>query len=125
MKVLIFAAFAALCAQSVLSVDLHEHNKVVCYWNSTAFERQGNILFCNRQSLHLRKIERTLRNNFSRKSNGLLFTDILVYSVINLQDGYINNTPSFPYYTKMVILMQINMLKRHTYHLIFIIKYQV
>ncbi|XP_076180390.1 imaginal disc growth factor 4 isoform X2 [Ptiloglossa arizonensis] len=41
MKVLIFAAFAALCAQSVLSVDLHEHNKVVCYWNSTAFERQG------------------------------------------------------------------------------------
>ncbi|XP_076632361.1 imaginal disc growth factor 4 isoform X2 [Colletes latitarsis] len=41
MKVLIFAAFAALCAQSVLSVDPHEHNKVVCYWNSTAFERQG------------------------------------------------------------------------------------
>ncbi|XP_076237232.1 imaginal disc growth factor 4 isoform X1 [Calliopsis andreniformis] len=41
MKVLIFAALAVLSVQSVLSVDTHEHNKVVCYWNSTAFERQG------------------------------------------------------------------------------------
>ncbi|XP_053984569.1 chitinase-like protein EN03 isoform X1 [Hylaeus volcanicus] len=41
MKVLIIAAFAALCAQSVLGAELHEHNKVVCYWNSTAFEREG------------------------------------------------------------------------------------
>ncbi|XP_015430447.1 PREDICTED: chitinase-like protein EN03 isoform X1 [Dufourea novaeangliae] len=41
MKVLIFAVFAAFCAPSVLTVDTHEHNKVVCYWNSTAFERQG------------------------------------------------------------------------------------
>ncbi|KOC70074.1 Chitinase-like protein Idgf4 [Habropoda laboriosa] len=41
MKVLIFAAVAVFCAQSVLALDPHEHNKVVCYWNSTAFERQG------------------------------------------------------------------------------------
>nr|XP_031830220.1 chitinase-like protein EN03 isoform X1 [Nomia melanderi]XP_031830221.1 chitinase-like protein EN03 isoform X1 [Nomia melanderi] len=41
MKVLFFAAVAAFCAQSVLSVDTHEHNKVVCFWNSTAYERQG------------------------------------------------------------------------------------
>ncbi|XP_076288904.1 imaginal disc growth factor 4 isoform X2 [Lasioglossum baleicum] len=41
MKVLILAAIAAFCIQSVLSVDTHEHNKVVCFWNSTAFERQG------------------------------------------------------------------------------------
>ncbi|XP_003702512.1 imaginal disc growth factor 4 isoform X2 [Megachile rotundata] len=41
MKVLLFAAIAVFCVQAVLSVDLHEHNKVVCYWNSTAFERQG------------------------------------------------------------------------------------
>nr|XP_034185610.1 chitinase-like protein Idgf4 isoform X2 [Osmia lignaria] len=41
MKVLIFTAIAVFCVQSVLTVDVHEHNKVVCYWNSTAFERQG------------------------------------------------------------------------------------
>ncbi|PBC29668.1 Chitinase protein Idgf4 [Apis cerana cerana] len=41
MKVLIFAAVAVFCVQSVFTVDTHEHNKVVCYWNSTAFERQG------------------------------------------------------------------------------------
>ncbi|XP_076756308.1 imaginal disc growth factor 4 isoform X1 [Xylocopa sonorina] len=41
MKVLIFAAIAVLSVQSALSVDTHEHNKVVCYWNTTAFDRQG------------------------------------------------------------------------------------
>ncbi|CAK9826483.1 Chitinase-like protein Idgf4 [Anthophora retusa] len=41
MQVLIFAAVAVFCAQSVLSLDPHEHTKVVCFWNSTAFERQG------------------------------------------------------------------------------------
>ena len=41
MKVLIFTAIAVFFVQSVLTVDVHEHNKVVCYWNSTAFERQG------------------------------------------------------------------------------------
>lgn len=41
MKLLILAAIAAFCVQSVLSVDTHEHNKVVCFWNSTAFEREG------------------------------------------------------------------------------------
>lgn len=25
----------------VSAVDPHEHNKVVCYWNSTSFERHG------------------------------------------------------------------------------------
>lgn len=44
MKVLIFAAVAVFCVQSVFTVDTHEHNKVVCYWNSTAFERQGKII---------------------------------------------------------------------------------
>ena len=43
MKVLIFAAVAVFCVQSVFTVDTHEHNKVVCYWNTTAFERQGEI----------------------------------------------------------------------------------
>lgn len=43
MKVLIFAAVAVFCVQSVFTVDTHEHNKIVCYWNTTAFERQGEI----------------------------------------------------------------------------------
>ncbi|XP_076378568.1 imaginal disc growth factor 4 isoform X1 [Megalopta genalis] len=41
MKVLILVAFVAFSAQLALSADPHEHNKVVCFWNSTAFERQG------------------------------------------------------------------------------------
>ncbi|KAK9297612.1 hypothetical protein QLX08_008755 [Tetragonisca angustula] len=41
MKVLIFAVVAVFYVQSALGVDTHEHNKVVCYWNSTAFDRQG------------------------------------------------------------------------------------
>ena len=45
MKVLIFAVVAVFYVQSALGVDTHEHNKVVCYWNSTAFDRQGNVSF--------------------------------------------------------------------------------
>lgn len=42
MKVLILAAIAAFSIQSVLSVDTHnDHNKVVCFWNSTSFLREG------------------------------------------------------------------------------------
>ncbi|XP_017876180.1 chitinase-like protein EN03 isoform X2 [Ceratina calcarata] len=41
MRVLISAAVAVLCFSAVLCADTHEHTKVVCYWNSTAFERQG------------------------------------------------------------------------------------
>lgn len=26
------------------AVDPHEHNKIVCYWNSTSFNRPGNYL---------------------------------------------------------------------------------
>ncbi|XP_015600167.1 chitinase-like protein EN03 [Cephus cinctus] len=40
MKLLIAAIFAALCV-ATFAVDVHEHNKVVCYWNSTSFERSG------------------------------------------------------------------------------------
>ncbi|XP_047351207.1 chitinase-like protein EN03 [Vespa velutina] len=41
MKVFIFAALAVLIFEASLAVDTHEHNKVVCYWNVTSFERQG------------------------------------------------------------------------------------
>jgi chitinase len=41
MKLLILAAVAALCINLGATVDIHEHNKVVCYWNSTSFERSG------------------------------------------------------------------------------------
>ncbi|OAD57983.1 Chitinase-like protein Idgf4 [Eufriesea mexicana] len=42
MKVLIFAAVAAFCVQLALTATTtNEHNKVVCYWNSSAFDRQG------------------------------------------------------------------------------------
>ncbi|KAG7212244.1 hypothetical protein KM043_012575 [Ampulex compressa] len=39
MKVFIFAAFAVVCGRTVLGLDPHKNTKVVCYWNSTAFER--------------------------------------------------------------------------------------
>ncbi|XP_011633966.1 chitinase-like protein Idgf4 isoform X3 [Pogonomyrmex barbatus] len=45
MKTLLLAVFALLCIQAVFSVDPNEHNKVVCYWNSTAYERQGPAKF--------------------------------------------------------------------------------
>ncbi|KAL6261127.1 hypothetical protein P5V15_008656 [Pogonomyrmex californicus] len=45
MKTLLSAVFALLCIQAVFSVDPNEHNKVVCYWNSTAYERQGPAKF--------------------------------------------------------------------------------
>ncbi|XP_033221448.1 chitinase-like protein EN03 [Belonocnema kinseyi] len=46
MKLLIVSTLAfwlilACSNHEVLAVDPHEHNKVVCYWNSTSFERQG------------------------------------------------------------------------------------
>ncbi|XP_012288384.1 chitinase-like protein Idgf4 isoform X2 [Orussus abietinus] len=43
MKTLPFIAVVLfLCGEhAVLSADPHEHNKVVCYWNSTSFERSG------------------------------------------------------------------------------------
>lgn len=41
MRIFIFAALAVLGLKAVLAVDTHEHNKVVCYWNATAFERAG------------------------------------------------------------------------------------
>ncbi|KAJ8665193.1 hypothetical protein QAD02_006855 [Eretmocerus hayati] len=44
MRLLISAATAVVLVafvNSVVSVDPHEHNKVVCYWNSTSFERAG------------------------------------------------------------------------------------
>ncbi|XP_029178705.1 chitinase-like protein Idgf4 isoform X2 [Nylanderia fulva] len=45
MKMLFLVALAALCIQTVLGADPHEHSKVVCYWNSTAYERQGPAKF--------------------------------------------------------------------------------
>ncbi|XP_024893074.1 chitinase-like protein Idgf4 isoform X2 [Temnothorax curvispinosus] len=45
MKTLLFTVFAVLCIQAVFGVDPNEHNKVVCYWNSTAYERQGPAKF--------------------------------------------------------------------------------
>ncbi|XP_012226314.1 chitinase-like protein Idgf4 isoform X2 [Linepithema humile] len=45
MKTLLSVVFAVLCIQSVFGVDPHEHSKVVCYWNSTAYERQGQAQF--------------------------------------------------------------------------------
>ncbi|XP_011138223.1 chitinase-like protein Idgf4 [Harpegnathos saltator] len=45
MKTLLLTIFAVLCIQTVLSVDPYEHTKVVCYWNSTAYERQGPAKF--------------------------------------------------------------------------------
>lgn len=46
MKLLIVSSLAiwlllAHLNNEVSAVDPHEHNKVVCYWNSTSFERQG------------------------------------------------------------------------------------
>ncbi|KAG7212246.1 hypothetical protein KM043_012576 [Ampulex compressa] len=41
MKVLIFAAFLLVRAETILSFDPHKNTKVVCYWNSTAAERTG------------------------------------------------------------------------------------
>ncbi|XP_066601682.1 chitinase-like protein Idgf4 [Prorops nasuta] len=41
MKVLILSVLALLCVKAVICVDPHEHSKVVCYWNSTSFERLG------------------------------------------------------------------------------------
>lgn len=45
MKTLLSVVFAVLYIQAVLGVDPHEHSKVVCYWNSTAYERQGGSFF--------------------------------------------------------------------------------
>ncbi|XP_020277901.1 chitinase-like protein Idgf4 isoform X2 [Pseudomyrmex gracilis] len=45
MKTLLSIIFALLCIQAALSADPHEHSKVVCYWNSTAFEREGPAKF--------------------------------------------------------------------------------
>lgn len=46
MRILIIAALAVFGVHSATSVDTqHEHNKVVCYWNSTAFYRDGMIDF--------------------------------------------------------------------------------
>ncbi|KAF7987648.1 hypothetical protein HCN44_003511 [Aphidius gifuensis] len=41
MKLVIFAAIVALSVNLGNALDPHEHNKVVCYWNSTSFERLG------------------------------------------------------------------------------------
>ncbi|XP_034943964.1 chitinase-like protein Idgf4 [Chelonus insularis] len=41
MKTLVFAVIAAFAINLGAAVDPHEHNKVVCYWNSTSFERPG------------------------------------------------------------------------------------
>ncbi|XP_014205673.1 chitinase-like protein Idgf4 [Copidosoma floridanum] len=35
------AVVLLFCANFAFSADLHEHSKVVCYWNSTSFERSG------------------------------------------------------------------------------------
>ncbi|KAI4483190.1 hypothetical protein M0804_008245 [Polistes exclamans] len=40
-KTLLFTALAVFAFKASLAVDTHEHNKVVCYWNVTSFERQG------------------------------------------------------------------------------------
>lgn len=40
MKLLFLTLLAVICLQEALCVvDTHEHNKIVCYWNSTAFDR--------------------------------------------------------------------------------------
>jgi len=44
MKTLLSAVFTVLAVQAVFGVDPNEHNKVVCYWNSTAYERQGETV---------------------------------------------------------------------------------
>ncbi|KAG8039870.1 hypothetical protein G9C98_000599 [Cotesia typhae] len=38
---LLLAVIAALTVSLGAALDPHEHNKVVCYWNSTSFERPG------------------------------------------------------------------------------------
>ncbi|XP_050453622.1 chitinase-like protein Idgf4 isoform X1 [Cataglyphis hispanica] len=45
MKTLLSTVFAVLYIQAVFGVDPHEHSKVVCYWNSTAYEREGPAKF--------------------------------------------------------------------------------
>ncbi|RLU15529.1 hypothetical protein DMN91_012523 [Ooceraea biroi] len=45
MKTLLSAVLVILCIQAALGVDPLEHSKVVCYWNSTAYERQGPAKF--------------------------------------------------------------------------------
>ncbi|XP_018313331.1 chitinase-like protein Idgf4 isoform X1 [Mycetomoellerius zeteki] len=45
MKTLLSAVFVVLCIKAVFSADPNEHNKVVCFWNSTAYERQGPAKF--------------------------------------------------------------------------------
>ncbi|KAL0106418.1 hypothetical protein PUN28_016264 [Cardiocondyla obscurior] len=45
MKTLFSVVLAVLCIQAVFGADSNEHNKVVCYWNSTAYERQGPAKF--------------------------------------------------------------------------------
>ncbi|XP_032684923.1 chitinase-like protein Idgf4 [Odontomachus brunneus] len=45
MKTLLLTIFSVLCIQAVLGVDPYEHSKVVCYWNSTAYDRQGPAKF--------------------------------------------------------------------------------
>lgn len=64
MKTLLSAVFAVLYIQAVLGVDPHEHSKVVCYWNSTAYERQGGSFFTSFFAsltfmLHVKSIGRT------------------------------------------------------------------
>ncbi|XP_043274022.1 chitinase-like protein Idgf4 isoform X2 [Venturia canescens] len=45
MKSILCLGLLALCLGSAIAVDPHEHNKVVCFWNSTSFERQGPSKF--------------------------------------------------------------------------------
>lgn len=56
MKTLLSIALAVLCIQAVFGADPHEHSKVVCYWNSTAYERQGGLFSCVHHS-HSREID--------------------------------------------------------------------
>lgn len=43
MKTLLLTIFSVLCIQTVLGADTNEHTKIVCYWNSTAYDRQGEF----------------------------------------------------------------------------------
>ncbi|XP_018058428.1 PREDICTED: chitinase-like protein Idgf4 isoform X2 [Atta colombica] len=45
MKTLLSVVFVVMCIKAVFSADPNEHNKVVCFWNSTAYERQGPAKF--------------------------------------------------------------------------------